>query len=163
MLAWLRQCPSPLHPSGKADMFLHMEIKRQCVRDFLHIASYEDFQTLSRTEYIFKMKSTSSQSILIWMRENFFVPPENKCWWWRGSGSTHSGLVEIQLERIHKAGTRTKLLAMLVWLCNQTTRSYARTPLETMWFPQWQTMYNLFTSLNLLLTLVSLTDMVKLI
>lgn len=87
----------------------------------------------------------------------FFVPPENKCWWWRGSGSTHSGLVEIQLERIHKAGTRTKLLAVLVWLCNQTTRSYARTPLETMWYPQWQTMYNLYTSLNLLLTLVSLT------
>lgn len=36
------------------------------------------------------------------------------------------GLGEIQLARTHKADARTKLLAVLVWFSNRTTRSCAK-------------------------------------
>lgn len=44
----------------------------------------------------------------------------------RGVEAHILGLGGIQLERIHKAGTRTKLLAVLVWLSNRTTHSWAK-------------------------------------
>lgn len=44
-----------------------------------------------------------------------------------GRGGAHIlGLDGIQMEGIHSAGTGTKLLAVLVWLSNQTTHPCAR-------------------------------------
>lgn len=51
---------------------------------------------------------------------------EKKCWWWQGVEAHILGLDGIQVEGIHSTGTGTKLLAVLVWLSNQTTHSCAR-------------------------------------
>lgn len=44
----------------------------------------------------------------------------------RGVEAHILGLGGIQLARTHKADTRTKLLAVLVWLSNRTTHSRAK-------------------------------------
>lgn len=46
----------------------------------------------------------------------------------RGVEAHILGLGVIQLARTHKADTRTKLLAVLVWLSNRTTYSCANSP-----------------------------------
>lgn len=80
----------------------------------------------------------------------------------RGVEAHILGLGRIQLERIHKAGTRTKLLAVLVWLPNRTTLHQCQIALgnimkatmaDHLWF--------IYMSLNLLLELMPLTHTLR--
>ena len=53
----------------------------------------------------------------------------------RGVEAHILGLGAIQLARTHKADTRTKLLAVLVWLSSRATHSCAKEPPATFWKP----------------------------